>query len=234
VLLGLSVLTGLFAAPPVMFMLPAIVRDELHAGAHTLGTLTAVGGLGSLLGAVGLLALSARANKGEPVVLAYAATAIAVVVMGLGSPAGLWLALATIGLARTLLTGLSTVVVQAFSSEAMRARVLSVWVLASAGVIPLGALLTGALAGPLGVDGAVLVVGLALLVGGAALLVRRPQVLWLGCTTLPASCLAGSDPAAVAVQTSAGSLAPEPRPTIGGHPVLNQRSQRPNRHLSER
>jgi hypothetical protein len=91
----------------------------------------------------------------------------------------------------------------------MRARVLSIWVLASAGVIPLGGLLTGALAGPLGVDGAVLVDGIALVVGGAALLARRPQVLWLGCTTLPVSCLAGSDPAAVVIQES--GMAEPPR-----------------------
>jgi hypothetical protein len=80
----------------------------------------------------------------------------------------------------------------------MRARAISVWVLASAGVVPAGGLVTGVLASWFGVGGAVLIDGLALIAGGALILARRPEVLWLGCTTLPVDCLAGTDPAGVA------------------------------------
>jgi hypothetical protein len=86
-----------------------------------------------LLGAALLLVLSARPNKGEPVVAAYFPTALAVVLVGISQSFTLWLALATIGLTRTVLAGLSTVVVQAVSSDEMRARAIAVWVLASAG-----------------------------------------------------------------------------------------------------
>jgi hypothetical protein len=212
-LLALSLLSGLFAAPPIMFMLPAIVRFRLNAGAHTLGALTAIVGLGSLLGAALLLALSARPNKGEPVLLAYAVTALAVAAVGLTGSAALWLALAAIGLARTVLAGLSTVVVQAASSDEMRARAIAVWVLASAGVVPAGGLITGALASWLGVDGAILIDGLAMIAGGALIFVRRPEVLWLGCTTLPAACLAGTDPAAVGAHARSPSRAQHEAPT---------------------
>jgi len=197
-LLALTVLTGLFAVPPIMFMLPAIVRFSLHAGPQTLGALTSVVGLGSLLGAALLLVLSARPNKGEPVIVAYFLTALSVVLVGVSESVALWLALAVIGLARTVLAGLSTVVVQAVSSDEMRARAISVWVLASAGVVPAGGLVTGVLASWFGVGGAVLIDGLALIAGGALILARRPEVLWLGCTTLPVDCLAGTDPAGVA------------------------------------
>jgi predicted MFS family arabinose efflux permease len=199
-LLALSVLTGLFAAPPVMFMIPAIVRFRLHSGPGTLGALTAAVGLGSLLGALVLVALSRRPNKGEPVIVAYLVTALALVGVGLSKSVALSLALAVIGLGRTLFLGLSTVVVQAASSNEMRARAMATWAVAAAGSIPVGALITAGLAAWLGVGGAVLVDGLLLLAGGVLLLALRPEARWLGCTTLPVACIAGTDPAAVAFQ----------------------------------
>jgi MFS family permease/rhodanese-related sulfurtransferase len=200
-LLALTMLTGLFAVPPVMFMLPALVRFRLHAGPGTLGALTSVIGLGSLLGAAILLGLSRRPNKGEPIVVTYLLIALALVVVGISKSGALWLALAVTGLARTMLSGLSTVTVVAASSDDMRARALAIWAVASAGVVPAGGLITAALASWLGVGGAVLVDGLVLGAGGLMILARRPEVRWLGCTTLPVACIAGTDPAAVAEQT---------------------------------
>jgi MFS family permease/rhodanese-related sulfurtransferase len=200
-LLALTMLTGLFAVPPVMFMLPALVRYTLHAGPGTLGALTSVIGLGAMLGAGLLLVLSRRPNKGEPIIVSYVLTTLALVVVGLSKSGALWLALAVTGLARTMLTGLSTVVVHASSSDEMRARSLAIWAAASAGVVPLGGLITAGLASWLGVGGAVLTDGLALGAGGLLILARRPEVRWVGCTTLPVACIAGTDPAAVAEQT---------------------------------
>jgi hypothetical protein len=200
-LLALTVLTGLFAVPPIQFMLPALVRFTLHAGPGTLGALTSVIGLGSLFGAVLLLGFSARPNKGEPILYSFLLSAIALIAVGLFTSGVLWLALAITGLTRTVLAGLSTVSLVAASSEEMRARALAIWAVASAGVVPLGGLLTAGLASWLGVGGAVLVDGIALGVGGLAVLARRPEARWLGCTTLPVACLAGTDPEAVAEQT---------------------------------
>jgi hypothetical protein len=83
----------------------------------------------------------------------------------------------------------------------MRARVLAIWAVASAGVVPIGGLLTAGLASWLGIGGAILFDGAALGVGGLLILARRPEARWLGCTTLPVACLAGTDPSAVAEQT---------------------------------
>jgi hypothetical protein len=83
----------------------------------------------------------------------------------------------------------------------MRARALAIWAVASAGAVPVGGLLTAELATLLGVGGAILVDGLALGVGGVLILARRPEARWLGCTTLPVACIAGTDPAGVAEQT---------------------------------
>jgi MFS family permease len=200
-LLALTVLTGLFAVPPIQFMLPALVRFTLHAGPGTLGALTSVIGFGSLLGAALLLGFSARPNKGEPILYSFLLSALALIVVGVSTSGALWVALAVTGLTRTVLSGLSTVTLVAASSDEMRARALAIWAVASAGVVPLGGLLTAALASWLGVGGAILVDGVALAVGGLLILARRPEARWLGCTTLPVACLAGTDPAAVAEQT---------------------------------
>jgi MFS family permease/rhodanese-related sulfurtransferase len=209
-LLGLSALTGLFAVPPVMYMLPAIVRDRLQAGPETLGALTSAVGLGSLLGAATLLVLARRANKGEPILAAYAAAAVAVLVVAVSASTVLWVALVVGGLAGTVLAGLSTVVVQAASSDEMRARAIAIWALASAGAVPLGAVLTGTLANAFGVETALLVNGVALVGGGTLILTRRPEVRWLGCTTIPTQCVAATDPRGVALHTAHNRPASEP------------------------
>jgi len=87
-------------------MLPALVRFTLHAGPGTLGALTSVIGLGSLLGAALLLVFSARPNKGEPIIYSYLVSALALIVVGVSTSGGLWVALAVTGLARTVLLGL--------------------------------------------------------------------------------------------------------------------------------
>ena len=148
-----------------------------------------------------MLGFSARPNKGEPILYSFLLSAVALVVVGLFTSGVLWVALALTGLTRTVLAGLSTVSLVAASSEEMRARTLAIWSVASSGVVPLGGLLTAGLASWLGVEGAVLVDGMALGLGGLLILARRPEARWLGCTTLPVACLAGTDPSAVAEQT---------------------------------
>jgi hypothetical protein len=77
-------------------------------------------------------------------------------------------------------------------------------------VLPVGALITAGLAAWLGAGGAVAVDGIVTFVGGSAILLARPEVLWLGCAALPESCVAAVDPSSVAFheeQEEAGSLA---------------------------
>jgi predicted MFS family arabinose efflux permease len=200
-LIALTLLAGLFGTPPIAFMIPALVRFELHGGAGTLGALTAAIGLGSLLGSIALLRLSGRANKGEPVLAGFFLTAAAVAAVGLSNSIPLSLALAVAGgFSGVLFVGLSTVVVQAASSEEMRARAMAIWAAAFVGVLPIGALITGALAGWLGTGGAVTFDGLAMLVGGALVVARRREVAWVGCAALPEACVAATNPAAVAME----------------------------------
>jgi MFS family permease len=211
-LMALTLLAGLFATPAVAFMLPAIVRFQLDAGGGTLGALTALMGLGSVLGSLALLALSRRPNKGGPVLAGYLATALAIAALGASSSVPLSLALALVGgFAAVLFIGLSTVVVQSMSTDDMRARAMAIWAAAFVGVLPLGGLVTAALAVWLGPGGAVLVDGLVTLAGGVIVVALRPEVRWLGCAALPEACIAATNPVSVAVET--GLKAAEPLPS---------------------
>ena len=84
-LMVLMIFAGLFATPPVAFMIPGLVRFQLHEGATTLGLLIALVGLGSVLGSLALLRLSTRANKGEPAIACYLACAAAIAAIGLST-----------------------------------------------------------------------------------------------------------------------------------------------------
>jgi len=200
----LMVLAGLFAAPPVAFMVPALVEENLDAGAGILGAVLAAIGFGSLAGSIILLRVSRRANKGKPLLAGFFLTGVALVAIGASTSTWLSLALAFVGgLGGVLFVGLSTVVVQSMSTDDMRARVLAIWAAAFVGMLPFGALITAGLAALIGPGGAVLADGAAVVVGGIIVLTLRPQVAWLGCAALPESCVAGLDPAAVAWESEA-------------------------------
>ena len=161
-------------------------------------------GLGSLLGSIALLRLSRRPNKGEPLLVGFVVTGVALAGIGVSTNAWLSLALGFVGgLAGVLFVGLSTVVVQAMSTDEFRARALAIWAASFVGMLPFGALLTGGLAAVIGPGGAVFVDGVAVVVGAIVVVALRPQVAWLGCAALPESCVAGSNPAAVALEVEA-------------------------------
>jgi MFS family permease len=198
-LMILMMLAGLFATPPVAFMIPGLVRFQLHEGAGTLGILISLVGLGSVLGSLALLRLATRVNKGEPAIVCYLLCAAAIAAIGFSTSVPLSFVLAVIGgFTGVVFIGLSTVVVQAMTPPELRARAMAIWAACFVGVLPLGALVTAALAAWLGAGGAVAVDGIITFVGGVAVILWRPEVLWLGCAALPEACVAATDPSAVA------------------------------------
>jgi hypothetical protein len=92
------------------------------------------------------------------------------------------------------------VVMQSVASDDMRARVTAIWAAAFVGLLPFGGLITAGLAAWLGPGGAVTVDALVMLGGGIVVMLRRPEIAWLGCAALPEACVAGADPVAVALE----------------------------------
>ena len=199
-LMALTVLAGVFGTPPVAFMIPAIAREQLHGGAGTLGALTAAIGLGSVIGSVLLVLVAKRPNKGEPVIAGFLLCAAAVAGVGVSKSTVLSTGLAVVGgVGGVVFVGLSTVVMQSVASDDMRARVTAIWAAAFVGLLPLGGLITAGLTALLGPGTAVAVDAAIMLAGGLVVILRRPEIAWLGCAALPEACVAGVDPAAVAV-----------------------------------
>lgn len=204
-LMLLLLLAGIFGTPPVAFMVPGIVDERLGGGAGTLGAVLAAIGAGSLVGSVVLLRLSRRPNKGQPALAGFFLAGAAIAGVGMSTSVPLSLVLAVLGgLGGVLFVGLSTVVVQASSSNEMRARAMAIWAAFFVGVLPIGALVTAGLAALIGAGGAVLVDGLVVVAGGIVVLLVRPEVTWLGCAALPEACLAATSPEALAEAQDAG------------------------------
>jgi MFS family permease len=200
-LMALTILAGVFGTPPVAFIIPALARDQLHGGAGTLGALTAAIGLGSVIGSVLLVLLARRPNKGEPVITGFVLCAVAVAGVGASHSVPLSIVLAIFGgIGGVVFVGLSTVVMQSVASDAMRARVTAIWAAAFVGLLPLGGLITAGLTALLSTGGAVIVDALVMLAGGLVVIVRRPEIAWLGCAALPEACVAAVDPAAGAFE----------------------------------
>jgi MFS family permease len=205
-LMLLLVLAGVFATPPVAFMIPGIVEERLGGGGGTLGAIMAAIGIGSVFGSIALLRLSRRPNKGEPALAGFLLAGAAISGVGVSTSTPLSFALCVLGgLGGVLFVGLSTVVVQASSSDEMRARAMAIWAAFFIGMLPIGALVTAGLAALIGAGGAVLVDGIVVVAGGLTVLLLRPEVSWLGCAALPEACLAATSPGAVAEAEYAGS-----------------------------
>jgi MFS family permease len=200
-LMALTVLAGVFGTPPVAFQIPAIARDQLDGGAGTLGALLAAIGFGSVIGSILLILLARRPNKGEPVIAGFLLSAVAIAGVGASTNTTLSVVLATLGgIGGVVFVGLSTVVMQSVASDAMRARVTAIWAAAFVGLLPLGGLITAGLTALFGPGNAVIIDALVMLGGGIVVILRRPEVAWLGCAALPEACVAAVDPVAVATQ----------------------------------
>lgn len=162
----IDIMPMLFAYPKGLF--PALATEQFHGGAVAFGLLSAAAGVGAFLAA----ALSGKVTKAAKpgVVVIFAAGLWGAAMVGVAlSP---WLVLGLVFLA---LSGASDLVsevlrtglLQNHTPDRLRGRVTSLW-LAQATVSPaLGNLQAGALAGPLGLSGAILAGGVACVAGVA-------------------------------------------------------------------
>lgn len=125
-------------------MLPALARDILHGGAHTLGFLMGMTGAGALTGALFL-----ASRKDTLSLLKYMPLAISIfltnlVVLALSRSilldAG---ALFFGGLGMMLTMGSGNTLIQSMSDDRMRGRVMSFYAMSFLGIGPFGSLLAG-------------------------------------------------------------------------------------------
>jgi len=156
-----SIMTGLFQLGPIFVLIPEIARTKLEVGAGLNSLLLAFTSIGMLvmsaflatrngLGRKGFWFLLNLLIAGPAMVLmaatdSYVVTAVAMLVWGLNGGVHI---------------NLNQTLIQMNTPNEMMGRVMSIYMLSIAGLVPLGSLLSGAAAEVIGADGALLVAGL--------------------------------------------------------------------------
>ena len=153
-------------------VVPLFAREVLGEGAHGFGLLMASLGAGAMLGALGM---AGRMQRPSRTIVFAGAAGVSVGLLALGLTRTFALAsgiLVLVGLAQIVFTSSANTSVQLTVPDAMRGRVMSLYVVVFVGVTPAGAFLTGWLAEHFGI-------ATACLAGGGAGLVSVLTLAWL-------------------------------------------------------
>jgi MFS family permease len=165
--LGLLSIVGVFGISYTILM-PVFARDVLGTDASGFGMLMTASGLGATIGVLTLASARPR-NLAGVVAGGYIAAVALLAAFALSTRYTLSLVL-MVGLSGTMTAYISATntLIQSTVPDALRGRVMSLYVLAGFGTAPLGGLLMGSLAAAFGAPAAVLV-GAAVCGLGAAL-----------------------------------------------------------------
>jgi MFS family permease len=137
---------SVFAFPYAM-LLPVFARDVLHVGASGLGWLLSASGIGALAAGIVLAATGSRLPRGRLMVASSAAFALLLAAFALSRSFPLSLVLlAGLGFTMILNNATTNALLQSVVPDALRGRVMSVYVFMFLGMAPLGSLQAGALA----------------------------------------------------------------------------------------
>ena len=164
-LVGLVSLVGV----PFTVLMPVFATDVLHGGAHTLGLLVSSLGMGALGGALFLAARRTVRGLGRIILAAVTVFGVSLVAFGLSRSEWLSMLLLVIaGLGMMVHMASSNTILQTIVDEDKRGRVMSFYAMAFMGTVPLGSLLSGALAARIGAPATVVLGGALCLLGAAA------------------------------------------------------------------
>ncbi len=158
-------------------LIPAWAVQVLGGDARTFGFLQGLRGLGALIAAMSVAALSHRRFKGKAMTIGSISFPIFVLLFSFTRTLALSLAaLFMVGVSNVLMGNLANALVQTMSPDALRGRVMAVFMLAFFGFAPLGALLAGGAATLIGVPLTVGISALGLLVCAVVIALRVPAL----------------------------------------------------------
>ncbi|MEO7021396.1 MAG: MFS transporter [Ktedonobacteraceae bacterium] len=144
VALGLQLLIAFFIFPYTT-LLPVFARDIFRTGPAGLGVLNATAGIGALLGAILLVALTERLRQPVQALLVLCLVGgTASVIFALMPAQHLALPLLIVlGVSTVMSTTLTNTAIQSSTPEEVRGRVISIWITITFGLAPCGSLLAG-------------------------------------------------------------------------------------------
>ena len=175
--LGLLALVS-FMGMPYMTLLPMIVTEQLAGDARVLGYLTAASGLGALAGALFLASLKSVAGFGR--IIAVSAPSPSESAWSSSRPLPQPLALASLmmlftGMGMMIQMAASNTILQTIVEEDKRGRVMSLFLMAYAGMLPFGGLFGGLAADRIGASATLEFGGVACCVGAIAFFLALPD-----------------------------------------------------------
>jgi MFS family permease len=144
--LALLAVTALMAIPYATLM-PVFASKVLHGDARTYGWLMGSSGAGALL--AGLTVASRESLQGTYRWIGASCGALGVLLVLFALSRSLWLSIAImlpIGAATMMLVNATNTVIQALTPDALRGRVMAVWLMILMGFAPVGSILAGWLA----------------------------------------------------------------------------------------
>lgn len=136
-----------FMGMPYTVLLPIFASDILQGGADTLGVLTAAAGVGALIAGISLSLRKSIRGLGQRIAIAPALMGIGLIVFALSQV--LWLStlmMVLVGFGFLSQFASSNTIIQTVVEDDKRGRVMSLYIMAFMGMVPLGSLLAGSLA----------------------------------------------------------------------------------------
>ena len=158
-----------FMGMPCMVLLPMIVSSRLHEGAALLGYLTAFSGLGALVGALYLASRKSVLGLGRVIYTADATLGLALIGFSFSRlPILSMFFIFFVGLGLMVQLAAGNTILQTIVEEDKRGRVMSLYTMAVAGMVPFGSLFSGIIAKYVGAAPTLFIGGLFCILGAIA------------------------------------------------------------------
>jgi MFS family permease len=162
---------------PYTVLMPVVAVDLLHGGAHTLGFLMAMSGVGALASAIGLALRKTVIGLGKMIAISAGMFGGGLILLGISRSL-------TVSLLLMIVTGFgmmqqmaaSNTILQTIAADDKRGRVMSFYTLAILGMNPIGSLLAGGVAAKVGVPVTMIGAGAICLAGAVWFYWKLPEI----------------------------------------------------------
>jgi len=162
---------------PYTVLMPLVAAEVLHGGAHTLGFLMAMSGVGALASAIGLALRKTVIGLGKRIAISAALFGGGLILLGLSHSLTISLLLMTItGFGMMQQMAASNTILQTIAADDKRGRVMSFYTLAILGMNPIGSLLAGGVAARIGVPMTMIGAGAICLAGAVWFYWKLPEI----------------------------------------------------------
>ena len=166
-----------FGVQPYQSLAPFFAKEVFHGGSETLGYLIGAGGLGAVSGMVHLAIRPSIRGLLSQIPFTAGASGVALIVFSFSK--SLWLGLPMlyfVGMGAMITAASTNTILQTIVEDRMRARVVSLYMMAFLGVAPLGALFAGTLAERIGPPATLCLGGVVTLLAALAYWLKLPKI----------------------------------------------------------